>query len=147
MADADEIRQPVTVGRIYEIGLGWLGLSVNELETITFFQFNCMLKGWQELQDRQSRERWEQTRFIIQGVWQTVAWKGNKTPSVKDAFPMPWDEKPATPKNDPQADRVRRWKFLQQNPGVKFSPGIMQDLEAHREELTRELGGIGELGN
>lgn len=128
--------------RLQEIGLGWLNLSLTEFETITLHQFNCKLKGWQEVEDKRSRERWEQVRLTVQGIWQTVQWKGNKTPSVVDAYPMPWDPKPEAPMHDPHADRVRRWKFLQRNSGIKFGAAIMADLEAHREELERELGSI-----
>jgi len=123
--------------------LGWLGLSVAEFETITFFQFNCKLKGWQEQRDARSREQYETARLLIDGIWRTVAWKNRQVPDVREMYPMPWDPKPEQPQGESEWEMVsRKYKFLKIRPEMKFNRDIMALIEKHRPALEKEFGPI-----
>lgn len=141
MADADRPSQKISVGRLYQIAFGWLGMSRTEFETMTFFEFNCRLEGWREIQEKERQEEWNRTRVLIDGIFRTVQWKGGKTPNVWDCYPMPWDKETRVPPKLTEFEQVeRRYKFLKNNPGVKFTPGKMAQIEKHIEELRAKHG-------
>lgn len=143
MADADGNSQRVSIGRVYEIAFGWLGLAHADYEQTTLFQFNCRLRGYQEQKEAERRDRWEQTRVLIDGIWRTVAWKNNKVPNVFEVYPMPWDPKPEAPPQLSKYESVTKWyKFLLKNPGVKFNTEKMGLIEKHIDQLEKDFGKI-----
>lgn len=111
---------------------------------MTLFQFNCKLKGWQEQRDAATRERWEQTRLLIDGIWRTVAWKNRKVPDVLEMYPMPWDPKPeAPPQLSEYEQAAKKYRLKKTLPkGVKFNRDIEAIIEKHLPRLEKEFGKI-----
>ena len=145
MADTDAKSQHLSIGRLYEIAFGWLGMTNAEFETTTLFQFNCRLKGYQEAKETESRERWEQTRLLIDGIWRTVSWKNNQTPNVREMYPMPWDPKPQAPPKISEYDQaVKDYKFKLRFPHLSFNRDKEAAIKKYLPELEKEFGKINE---
>lgn len=118
------------LGRVYEIALGWLGMTADELAVSTWFEFNCKLKGYLEREEHRVRTSWEQTRATASAVWMTVQWKNNQPPDARQVFPLPWD--PA-PKVVEVSERDRALKLLKAKVrlGAKLRPDQFEIVNRH----------------
>lgn len=76
---------------IYKIGLGYLGLSEEELENSTFVTFNYRYDGYME---REYIE-WDRTRTLALFLLQPHLGKNSKL-TPRDLLPLPIDNKPDT---------------------------------------------------
>lgn len=74
---------------IYKIGLGYLGLSEEELENSTFVTFNYRYDGYME---REYIE-WDRTRTLAMFLLQPHLGKNSKL-TPRDLLPLPIDTKP-----------------------------------------------------
>lgn len=89
---------------IYRIGLGYLGLSEEELENSTFVTFNYRYEGYME---REYIE-WDRTRTLALFLLQPHLGKNSKL-TPRDLLPLPIDNKPETQSQEPQfTDEQRR---------------------------------------
>jgi len=102
-----------------------------EFETATLFQFNCRLKGWQEIQDRHERQQIENTRMLAKAIWLTVPWKGNRIPDVTDVFPMPWDPRP-------EVVEETDWDIALKVYKIKKAFGKKTKVNSYRQKLFEE---------
>jgi len=65
-----------------------VGLGYDELYDLTPRAFNNKLQGFNSYQETLMRDRWEQTRAIVQGC---VAPHSKKKLKAQDILPFPWD--------------------------------------------------------
>lgn len=102
-----------------------MGMSPSEVYALELCEFYAIYDGWRRLRQQESRERWEQSRWMacaIIGPWL----KGGK--SMAELLPLPWDEKPKSAEVE-----------------LEYDP---EDMEARRRWVEKLIGlgnGIGEI--
>ena len=112
-----------------------------EFETATFFEFNCRLKGWQEIQDRNERIQVENARMLASAVWMTAPWKGNRIPDAKKVFPMPWDPRPKAVQKTEYEIAVGVYKVRKAHgKNLKVNSDREAAFQKYREQLIQEFG-------
>ena len=89
-----------------------IGMSPSEVYALEFREFSAIYEGWQRKKQMQSREAWEQHRWMacaIIGPWL----KGGK--SMTDILPLPWDapQEGETLYYDPEDMEARRERVEQ----------------------------------
>lgn len=101
-----------------------MGMAPSEVYDLELREFYAIYDGWRRLRQQESRERWEQHRWMacaIIGPWL----KGGKT--MTELLPLPWDEKP-------------------KEEALEYDP---EDMEARRRWVEKLIGlddGNGEVG-
>ena len=112
-----------------------------EFETTTLFQFNCRLKGWQQVQERNERQQIENARMMAKAIWLSVPWKGNKIPDVLQVFPMPWDPKPEVIEQSERDIAIKVYKTKKAfGLNTKVNSDRAEIFEKYRAELEKEFG-------
>ncbi len=72
------------------MALGCVGMSLEDFERCTPFEFNEVMLQWRENQERIDRTTWDQTRFLATAMLQPYS---KKTLKATDIARFPWDEK------------------------------------------------------
>lgn len=96
-----------------------MGMAPSEVYALELCEFSAIYEGWQRLRQQQSRERWEQHRWMaaaIIGPWL----KGGK--SMTELLPLPWDETP------PQEE-------------LDYDPEDMEERRKRVEQLMQMMDG------
>lgn len=70
--------------------MGCVGMSLEDFERCTPFEFNEVMLQWRENQERIVRTTWDQTRFLATVMLQPYS---KKTLKATDIVLFPWDEK------------------------------------------------------
>lgn len=70
--------------------MGCVGMSREDFERCTPFEFTEMMRQWRENQERIERTTWDQTRFLATAMLQPYSKKALK---ATDIARFPWDNK------------------------------------------------------
>lgn len=70
-----------------------------------------MLLGWREVREIDKLDDLRRTRTLAQLIFQTVPWKGNRVPDLREIMPLPGDPKTDAQKiaEEPEEERAKRW--------------------------------------
>lgn len=87
-------------------------------------EFNLRLEGWREVQEAQSRERWEQTRHL---AYLSLLPHVDKSKPLKitDVLKFPWD---ANPRQEPALERSDILSLMK-SKGLKLSGDMEKELK------------------
>ena len=70
--------------------MGCVGMSLEDFERCTPYEFNEVMLQWRENQERIVRTTWDQTRFLATVMLQPYS---KKTLKATDIVLFPWEEK------------------------------------------------------
>lgn len=91
------------------MAMGCVGMSREDFERCTPFEFTEMMRQWRENQERIERTTWDQTRFLATAMLQPYSKKALK---ATDIARFPWDNKTEEVTNGTSSrermDEVRR---------------------------------------
>lgn len=87
------------------MALGCIGMSLDDFERCTPFEFNAIALKWREDQERHEHTDWERARFIATAVLQPYS---KNTLKPTDVVRFPWDEKEQeVPKGTSSRERMQ----------------------------------------
>jgi hypothetical protein len=101
-----------------------MGLSVQDFAGLTPTQFDAIYEQWQARQDATTRERWEQTRWLMWSMLRPYAKKRGLQPT--DVLKLPWDKKRHIPKMT-QAEREASLREME-HYNTLWSDGNKDDI-------------------
>ena len=86
------------------MAMGCVGMSREDFERCTPFEFTEVMQQWRENQERIDRTTWDQTRFLATAMLQPYSKKALK---ATDIARFPWDDKAGeTPKGTSSRERM-----------------------------------------
>ncbi|SFO04702.1 hypothetical protein SAMN05421741_11821 [Paenimyroides ummariense] len=82
------------------MALGEIGISYNDFYALTPRSFTNIINGFRNKQYTESKERWEQIRYLFYASLKPHL-KGN--PTLRSLMPLPWDNET----DDPEANETK----------------------------------------
>lgn len=101
------------------IGVGCMGMSMDDFERCTPAEFERIYARWREQRTNEERSRWERTRSVCMFVLQPWSKKPLK---AKDVLPLPWDNKTAPEDEEEmmsEEERRKRYEDAKRRYGLR----------------------------